>query len=243
MKSLSMVRLIIFLIVSIGLATLYYKKILKVKVGTNKKLEMGKYILGILILSGLLSIISTIKDEMGKLIIVTVLLLIINMVNINHSISKCGYPTLYKINLFGKSSIVIIIIALLLYYSYEDQFFRFLYSESELDSSSKSITNKYTVDELEDKFKIGEAIPPYCPTIPAEPENVCVSATNKENSKCSGADNNDECNKVKDDTCKYIPEYTTTNKWKTISSKEKNNCLAAHAATYERADITDKIYA
>ena len=243
MKSLSMVRAVIFLIVSISLSILYYKKVLKAGEGVNKQLLMGKTLLGVFILFGLLSVFSTIKDEMGKFIILVVVLLIINIFNVNQSITKCGYPTLYKINLFGKSSFIIIIIAVLLYYSYEDQFFRFLYSESELDSSTKSTTNKYTVDELEDKFKIGEAIPPYCPTIPAEPENVCVSATNKEYSKCSGADNNDECNKVKDDTCKYVPKYTTTNKWKTISSKEKNNCLAAHSATYERADITDKIYA
>jgi hypothetical protein len=243
MKSLSMVRVVIFLIVSISLSILYYKKVLKAGEGDNKKLLMGKKILGIFVLFGLLSVFSTIKDTTGKFIILVVVLLIINIFNINQSITKCGYPTLYKINIFGKSSFVIIIIAMLLYYSYENQFFRFLYSESELDSSTKSTTNKYTVDELEDKFKIGEAMPPYCPTIPAEPNKICVSATNKENSDCSDADNNDECTKVKGDTCKYIPEYTTTNKWKTISSKEKNNCLAAHAATYERVDITNKIYA
>jgi|TARA_Y100000389_G_C17346008_1_gene455874 hypothetical protein len=163
MKSLSIVRLIIFLLVGTGLTTLYYRKFLKVGEGVNKKLQMGKYVLGMFILFGLLSIFSTVEGEMGKFIILLVVLLIINVVNINHSVVKCNFPTLYKINLFGRSSLIIIVIAALLYYSYEDNFFRFLYAESELDSSSKSTTNKYTVDELEDKFKIGQNIPKYCP--------------------------------------------------------------------------------
>jgi len=162
MKSISIVRLLIFAIISITLSIIYYKKILKVESGGNKKLLMLTHILGLLSLFGLLSIFSSIKGSTGKTIILVFVVLIINIFNINQSITKCGYPTLYKVNLFGKSSFIIIIISLLIYYSYEDNFFRFLYAESELDSSSKSLTNKFTVDELKDKFKILK-MPPYCP--------------------------------------------------------------------------------
>jgi hypothetical protein len=240
MKSLSMVRLLIFVTISITLSIVYYKNILKVESGGNKNLTMVKHILGLLVLFGLLSVFSSMKGNTGKSIILVVIILIINVFNINQSITKCDYPTLYKVNLFGRSSFVIIIISMLLYYSYEEQFFRFLYAESELDSSSKSITNKFTVDELEDELKLN-SIPPYCPDIPAEIEEICVSVTNDQNSKCSDNTSADDCGN--DKGCKFTPKYKTTAKWKTISSKQKNNCLAAHAAKYQRSDITDKLYA
>jgi hypothetical protein len=244
MKSLSMVRLVIFLTISITLSIIYYKNILKVDTGGNKKILMVKHILGLFVLFGLLSVFSSVKDTTGKTIILVVLLLIINIFNVNQSITKCGYPTLYKVNLFGRSSFIIICISMLIYYSYEDDFFRFLYAESELDSSSKSFTNTYTVDELKDELKINRSMPPYCPDIPAEIENICVSLTNVKNSKCDDPDDVDTCYNVGGGgVCKFIPKYKTTKKWKTISSKQKNNCLAAHAAIYQRNDITDKLYA
>ena len=113
----------------------------------------------ILITIGLLSIFSTMKEDNEKFIILIIILLLTTIYNIDHSIHKCNFETLYKVNLFGRSAIVLLFISLLLYYSYEGEFFRFLYSERELDSGD----SKYTVDELEDKLKLDTSIPDYCP--------------------------------------------------------------------------------
>ena len=64
----------------------------------------------------------------------------INIYNINHSINKCNFPTLYKVNLFGRSSAIILFVALLLYYSHKGNIFRFLYSDVKLDSGNKAFT-------------------------------------------------------------------------------------------------------
>ena len=157
--SISVKKLIVFLIVCIGLSILYYKKVLSVESKENKVLKSLKHGFAILSLVGLLSIFSTVKSITGKFILLVVITLIANLYNINHSITKCNFPPMYKVNIFGRSSMIIFIVASLLYYSYEGSFFRFLYSERRPDSGKTDTT----VADLEDALKIGVKLPTYCP--------------------------------------------------------------------------------
>ena len=159
--SISVGKSFIFLIfVCVPLSILYYRKVLSVGSKEDKVLKSLKHGFTVLTLLGLLSIFSTVKSVTGKFILLLVITLIANLYNIDHSITKCNFPPMYKVNIFGRSSIIIFIIALLLFYSYEGSFFRFLYSERSTGDSGKVDT---TVADLEDKLKVGVKLPTYCP--------------------------------------------------------------------------------
>ena len=165
MKSISLPKMAMFIIVLIGLSVLYYKKVLSVNNDGNKLLKGFKHLFAVLVLLGLLSLFSTIKSVTGQFVLLVFIAFMINIYNINHSINKCNFPTLYKVNLFGRSSAIILFVAVLIYYSYQGNFFRFLYSDVELDSGTK----QYTVSELNTKLKLNlkkrDEMPSYCPNM------------------------------------------------------------------------------
>ena len=158
-KSLDLTKSFFFILLIIGLAFLYYKKVLSVNNDGNKLLKGLKHLFAVLVLLGLLSLFSTIKSVTGQFVLLIFIAVIINLYNINHSINKCNFPTIFKVNLFGRSSVIIIFIALLLYYSYEGNIFRFLYSDVKLDSGNKA----FTVLDLKNKLDIKVKMPAYCP--------------------------------------------------------------------------------
>jgi len=164
MKSIDLSKTVFFILFLIGIFILYYKKVLSVNNDGNKLLKGLKHLFALFVLMGLLSLFSTIKSVTGQFVILLCILFIINIFNINYSINKCNFPTLYKVNLFGRSSFIILIIALLLYYSYSGNLFRFLYSESELDSA----TTKKTVSVIEEKLKKKIELPKYCPDMDSD---------------------------------------------------------------------------
>jgi len=154
----SIPKMILFVVLFIGLGFVYYKKILDVSDGENKTLKLLKHSFAVLVLLGLLSTFTSVKNKTGRFIIILVILLVINMYNISHSIGKCKYEVEYKINVIGRSTIILLIISLLLYYSSENNISEILYSESELAagvSGSKDIEKKITLGKT--------TMPTYCP--------------------------------------------------------------------------------
>ena len=164
-NSLDLTKLFFFILLIIGLSVLYYKKVLSVNNDGHKLLKGFKHLFSVLVLLGLLSLFSTIKSVTGQFVLLVFIAFMINIYNINHSINKCNFPTLYKANLFGRSSAIILFVALLLYYSYQGNFFRFLYSDIKLDSGTK----QYTVSDLGKKLKLNlkkrDEMPSYCPNM------------------------------------------------------------------------------
>jgi len=160
MKSLSIPKLIVFILFSMGVLVVYYKKVLTNKEGVDKKLILIKHIGILFAITGLLNIVSIQNGDNIKIFTGLVVFIIINIYNIDHSVTKCKFPPLYKVNLYGRSIIIILFSALLLYYSYQGTLFRFLYSEVDEESGD----TKYTVTELEDKLGETKTIAPdYCP--------------------------------------------------------------------------------
>jgi len=161
----------------IGSTVLYYKKILTVTAGKNKKIEMMKRVLGVIVLFGLVSTFSGIQTMSGKVVILVALALLINFYNINYSTSKCNYPDLYKFNLLGRSSIIIIAIMLFIWYSVDRDIFSFLYSDIDTDST--------TTTDILDKITFYTADTSDCPD-PTSDKWKDLSKDEKE--KCKDAD-------------------------------------------------------
>jgi len=153
----SIPKMILFVVLFIGLGFVYYKKILDVSDGENKTLKLLKHSFAVLVLLGLLSTFTSVKNKTGRFIIILVILLVINMYNISHSIGKCKYEVEYKINVIGRSTIILLIISLLLYYSSENNIFGVLYSDRDIDVgvAGKDIPTKITLGKT--------TMPTYCP--------------------------------------------------------------------------------
>ena len=157
-QNMSAGKFIFFILSLIAMIFIYYKKILQAEGDEIKGLKMMKQLFGLLIIMGLIYTISNTPDTTGKFITLLVLTLMLNVYNINSSVKKCKYPTLYKINLFAKSSILLIVIASIIYYSLDNNILSFLYTD--IDSSTTTTT------DIIDKIKIGgSSIPDYCPNM------------------------------------------------------------------------------
>jgi len=205
--NLSFGNVILFILFSIGLTVLYYKKIMTIRPGENKKIEMLKKMSYLFILAGIVNTFTTTNDIDFKTLLLVILVVFVNLYNIHVSLKKCpSYPNLYKIRLYVRTIIVIIILSLFLRYSDSRGLFSFLYG----GPADSSVT---TIDDISTKIdlKLRGNIPKYCPN-------------------------------MKNDN--YTDEKTSEGKlWKSLSSPQKNNCLASDAAIREGGDISDKIYA
>ena len=82
---------------------------MKVDGTESKKIKMTQHVFGFIILSGLISSFTTAKDQTFKSLLLVMIVVIITIYNINHSIKKCDYPNLYKLNLYIRTIIVIIL--------------------------------------------------------------------------------------------------------------------------------------
>jgi len=153
-EELSIPKIVVSIIVVAVLAIIYYTKVLDISEGENKGVKLLKHLFVILVLVGFLSIFNTLKDTTGRFMILLIMLLIINVYNINHSISKCKVETAYEVNLLTRSSIIIVIVSLLLYYSSENDIFSMFYSDADLPIT-KEVSTEIVLAEPE--------MPDFCP--------------------------------------------------------------------------------
>ena len=125
---LSIGRLSLFLFSLMGGLVFYYIKILSVYEGEKKTFKMMKQLLYILILIGIISIFVSTESIDLKIMLLVVITSFVNIYNINHSTKKCSYPSLYKLKLYIKSTIFVIVLSLIIYNSNEKgRMFNFLY--------------------------------------------------------------------------------------------------------------------
>ena len=148
-KKVILWRVVLFIVVLIGIAVGYYKYILDDK---DKNTVMGKTVIETIILFGLLTTLSNIESSIGKVIIILVLSLLINYYNYKHNTKKCNYPSLFDINLLGRSSIIIIIITFLSWYNIEYNVFDLFYGDiTKQDDEYKDDTGDVKLREITEK--------------------------------------------------------------------------------------------
>ena len=198
-QNISAGKFVFFILTLIAMIFIYYKKILQSEGDEIKGLKMMKQIFGLLIIIGLINTISNTPEMSGKFLILLILTIMLNIYNINYSLKKCKYPSLYKINLFARSSILLIVFASIIYYSLDNDILSFLYTD--IDSSSSTITDIF------DSIKVGgSSIPDYCPNMNSDDYKDELTKegikwqklTSDERNKCSSS--NSELTERKDIT-------------------------------------------
>jgi hypothetical protein len=177
----SKIRLLIFAICMIILTGIYYRFMLSVGENESKGIKLMIHLFGINIIFGLIYVASKSTKGVGQFLMILLLLILINIYNINTSIKKCNYPKLYKFNLFGRSSLIIIILASIVYFSLNNDIFSFLYSsESDKPYLDQKGTNWTDIDLADVK------LPHYCPDMNNldESDEKWKSLTADKQSKC-----------------------------------------------------------
>jgi len=160
---ISITRLIIFIAVIIGLLALYYTKITASET-SSKSLKLLKLIFNLFIVSGSLKALYDVKTVDGKIIVIIVLALLINFNNLKYNIQKCNYPSLYKIKLTFRSSFIIIVSILTLWYCFDNDIYSFLYIETE-EEEEDWFTNLFGSIDIEDEYNKDLS---YCPDMSKE---------------------------------------------------------------------------
>ena len=223
----------IFVLLIIISSVIYYKNILSDD--GNKVINMFKRVIVVIVLLGLLYILSNINSITGKFIILVIMIILVNIYNINHSIKKCSLNVEYKINLFLKSSAIFFILALLILYTVQGDFLRFLYSEKTLlDTGDKSPSTL-------DKIKLAKIIPDYCPDM----DSLALCSEYRSEISCDGGDDptkgNDNCKwDNKNKICKLKDDSNT---WNILNDDQKQKCLDAKHEKDRRTEIASNVYA
>ena len=158
---LSFGKTVFFLIFLIVLFILYYKKLLNVDGNENKKIKMVKQVFAFIVIVGLLHSFTSVKDPSFKLLLLVIIVVIVNIYNISHSIKKCNYDNLYKLNIYIRAVIIIIFLSLLLRYTDNYGLLSFLYGEK--SDSDKILGTTLGQIKTDIDLKLRDSIPEYCP--------------------------------------------------------------------------------
>ena len=122
-------NLILFIIGFILFLGLYYFKLLSVNEGESKNIKMMKHVLLILSIIGLINLFSLTEDKEIKAFWIVVIAVLINVFTVIHSTKKCNFPKLYVIQLSLYTAVITGIMAGILWYSYFNNLFGFIFDE------------------------------------------------------------------------------------------------------------------
>ena len=92
-------NIIIFFVALIVIFGAYYKFILNVDEGEDKRLKMAKRVLMLIVIGGLLHIYSITENAQLKQFFIVILAVIINIYSVFRSTKKCDFPRLYVIQI------------------------------------------------------------------------------------------------------------------------------------------------
>lgn len=194
---LDITKTIIFLVVFIVVLLVYYKKFLKIQESESKPKQMVKRILYIFIIIGLINTFSYTNDKILKIMLLVLILAGITIYNIHHSLKKCKDISFqYKLTLYVRIILVIIMVAVLINFVNDNELFSFLYEDFVRDTGSDFVgrgsRTTYTID-LSQRDKM----PEYCPDMKTYTSNTAEinkwnDLTNEEKNNClvshSGSD-------------------------------------------------------
>lgn len=131
--AVNVANVIIFILLLAFLLSIYYKKILTIDEGENKKIKMMKRVLVSIIALGFVHIFSITEDVEIKKFLIVVFAVVINIYTVVHSTKHCNFPKLYVIRLSLVSAGITVALAGLLWYTYSNTLFGFMFIKDEID--------------------------------------------------------------------------------------------------------------
>ena len=169
---LDMKKTIIFLVVFIVVLLVYYKKFLTIQDNETKPKQMIKRILYIFIIIGLINTFSYTTDKTLKIMLLVLILAGITIYNVHHSLKNCKDISFqYKLTLYVRIIIIIIILAILINFVNNNELFSFLYKDFVRDPGSDFVgggtQTTYTID-----LSKRDKIPDYCPDMKTYTSNT-----------------------------------------------------------------------
>lgn len=194
---LDITKTIIFLVVFIVVLLVYYKKFLKIQESESKPKQMIKRILYIFIIVGLINTFSYTTDKTLKIMLLVLILAGITIYNIHHSLKKCKDISFqYKLTLYVRIILVIIMVAVLINFVNNNELFSFLYEDFVRDTGSEFVgRGSRTTDTID--LSQRDKMPEYCPDMKTYTSNTAEinkwnDLTNEEKNNClvshSGSD-------------------------------------------------------
>lgn len=130
---LNYLNIMIFLVLLIGITGAYYRFILSVDEGEDKRLKMAKRFLMLIVVCGLLHIYSITENVELKQFFIVILAVIINIYSVFHSTKKCDFPRIYVIQLCIYSAAITLIIGGALWYATNNSLFGFMFATKEIE--------------------------------------------------------------------------------------------------------------
>lgn len=185
----------------------YYRYILTVDQGEDKKMKMVKRVLALFFLFGLVQIYSITDNVQLKQFFVVVFAVFLNMWTTIHSTQKCDFPRMYVIRLTLFSAFITLFIAGMLWYSSNQSLFGFVFSDSKVVTDTKvaktfksTILDKFNLKELDKADSLD------CPDPDSENYDSEMSKLNDENASNSDKQKYRDCleKSVRDDMAKGI---------------------------------------
>ena len=144
-------NIIIFFLVLIGVLGTYYKFILTVDEGEDKRLKLAKRVLILFVIGGLLHIYSITENAELKQFFIVILAVIINIYSVFRSTKKCDYPRLYVIQLCMYSAFITLFIGGALWYATNNSLFGFMVINEEIKEvkeKTKSLFSSKLLGEI-----------------------------------------------------------------------------------------------
>lgn len=148
-------KLTLFLLVLfIVMFTYYYTKILQVKPGENKNLQLFKNAVSLIITISLLYVYNNTTDNNLKSIFIVILVVISNIYLVIRSTRKCNFKRIYVIQLSLYSVAITLLLASILWYSTYGNVFGFEIIDNKSKEDIRQIFyNEFRGGMFEDMFK------------------------------------------------------------------------------------------
>ena len=144
-------NIIIFFVALIVIFGAYYKFMLSVDEGEDKRLKMAKRVLMLIVIGGLLHIYSITENAELKQFFIVILAVIINIYSVFRSTKKCDFPRLYVIQLCMYSAGITLFIGGALWYATNNSLFGFMVANKEIEDvkeKAKSLFSSKLLGEI-----------------------------------------------------------------------------------------------
>ena len=143
-------NIIVFFVVVGLLSAAYYRFMLNVDNGEDKKLKMIKNLLGLVFILGIVHIYSITDDIKLKQFFIVILAVMFNIYSVVNSTKQCNFPRLYVIRLSLYSAAVTFFIAGLIWYVSHDNnsLFGFMIDDEITDKVQQTIGDTFSSDIL-----------------------------------------------------------------------------------------------
>lgn len=150
-------NIIFFTLSVIAILTGYYKLILTVDIGQDKKMKMFKRMLTLLIVMGFIQIYSVSEDNQMKTFLLVIFAVIFNIYTVVSSTKKCNYPRTYVVRLALMNMFLTLLLSGLFWYASTNTFFGFMIIDDNMRARIEStVDNTFESDDVDDSYRRDE---------------------------------------------------------------------------------------